>query len=230
MATTLARQLDDLRKDEQIDLPLLSSACRLLACRLEERIGGDVVSPAAAVACTVPPAVMRRLGLELSNCDPTRCAPTTLGSCAVCIRDLGGQPGIVMTGAAIEVLRGAVAAICDLIKASTTIPAADVALLSSQLTQRWSEVLSVLSSEPERLEQGEAHRDFDANGRVAQLPVLPEPLESHLDFGANACEIAQLNMAITRAALSAQERAAADKGDSQHSEEAVAVARLVSSL
>ena len=83
-------------------------------------------------------------------------------------------------------LRGAVAAICDLIKASTTIPAADVALLSSQLTQRWSEVLSVLSSEPERLEQGEAHRDFDANDRVAQLPVLPEPLESHLDFDANA--------------------------------------------
>ncbi len=64
--------------------------------------------------------------------------------------------------------------------------------------------------------------------------MLPagEPLESHLDFGANAGEIAQLNMAITRAALSAQERpgAAADKGDSQHSEEAVAVARLVSSL
>jgi hypothetical protein len=149
-------------------------------------VGGDVVSPAAAVACTVPPAVMRRLGLELSNCDPTRCAPTTLGSCAVCIQDLGGQPGIVMTRAAIKVLRGAVAAICDLIKASTTIPAADVALRSSQLTQRWSEVLSVLSSEPERLEQGEAHRDFDANDRVAQLPVLPEPLESHLDFDANA--------------------------------------------
>ncbi len=60
--------------------------------------------------------------------------------------------------------------------------------------------------------------------------MLPERLESHLDFGANAGEIAQLNMAITRAALSAQARAAADKGDSQHSEEAVAVARLVSSL
>ena len=60
--------------------------------------------------------------------------------------------------------------------------------------------------------------------------MLPERLESHLDFGANAGEIAQLNMAITRAALSAQGRAAADKGDSHHSEEAVAVARLVSSL
>ena len=46
--------------------------------------------------------------------------------------------------------------------------------------------------------------------------MLPERLESHLDFGANACEIAQLNMAITRAALSAQGRAAADKGDSQY--------------
>jgi hypothetical protein len=47
-----------------------------------------------------------------------------------------------------------------------------------------------------RLDEG------NANDRIAQLPVLPEPLESHLDFGANAGKIAQLNMAMTRAALS----------------------------
>jgi hypothetical protein len=41
-----------------------------------------------------------------------------------------------------------------------------------------------------RLDEG------NANDRIAQLPVLPEPLESHLVFGANAGQIAhwQLNI------------------------------------
>jgi GTPase SAR1 family protein len=185
-AHTLARQLDGLlNRKKQIDLPLLSSACRLLVqawtSRLEPRIGGDVVSPAAAVAFTVPPAVMRRLDLELSNYDPMFNPATLLGSCAVRIRVtevLGGQPGIVMTGAAIEVLRAAVAEICLLIKKSAPyecMSQEDVALLSSQLAQHWSEVLSVLSSEPGPPERVEAHPDF---------------------------EIAQLNMAMTKVVLS----------------------------
>ena len=98
MAQALAKQHRDFLLLGQIDLPLLSSTCRL---HLE--FGMDVPAP----ACTVPEALLRRIDEVLS------CSARLLGSCVVKIDELP-----------IDELHAAVKQICDPFHQGTDLVAA----------------------------------------------------------------------------------------------------------